>query len=194
MISRVSAEQGVARGSARAAPRPHAATLLLARALDHLEEGVVAGLLGFMVILAFANVVVRYLTTSSLAFSEELLINLFVWLSLFGAAIAVRRKAHAAVTMLVDRLPAPFRPAVRVAAYGLSLLATGLMVMQGWALVSYQRAMGVETYSMSLPMWWFSLGIPVGGVVIAIRIVEAAWKELRDGAAHQGGAGGERSS
>ncbi|WP_446697811.1 TRAP transporter small permease subunit [Acetomicrobium sp. S15 = DSM 107314] len=33
------------------------------------------------------NVIVRYLTTFSFSFSEELLVNLFVWITMLGASI-----------------------------------------------------------------------------------------------------------
>ena len=58
------------------------------KVLDKIEEYICAFLLFFMAALAFANVLVRYLTDGSLAFTEELIVNLFVWITVLGGAIA----------------------------------------------------------------------------------------------------------
>lgn len=172
-------ERSDAPSLAQARPAPIGGLFSVLRALDRFEEALVAVLLLFLTVVGFANVVVRYFTTTSLAFSEELLVNLFVWLSLFGAAIGVRREAHAAVNLLVDRLPPKMRFATRMLAYACSALAVAVLVWQGWRLVRFQYEMKTETYSMSLPMWWFSLGVPLGGLAILLRLVEAAWRDLQ---------------
>lgn len=182
-----SSEAGAARqGELSGAPPVSPATAGVARGLrpiawvlDHLEEGIVAALLLFMTGLAFANVVVRYLTTSSLAFSEELLVNLFVWLSLFGAAIGVRRKAHATVDLIVQSLPPALRLVARIFAYACSALAAAIVVWQGAAMARFQHDMGAETYSMALPSWWFALGVPLGAAAILVRLAQAGWRDVR---------------
>ncbi len=44
-----------------------------------------------MVTVAFVNVVSRFTFNFSIAYVEELTVNLFVWLTLFGAAIAFKK-------------------------------------------------------------------------------------------------------
>jgi len=62
-----------------------------------------------MTLVAFVNVVTRYVVRYSLAFTEEVVVSLFVWLTLLGTAIAFREGSHLAFEVLVDRLPAAGR-------------------------------------------------------------------------------------
>ncbi|MBO4312747.1 MAG: TRAP transporter small permease subunit, partial [Desulfovibrio sp.] len=56
----------------------------------HFEELLGSIMLAVMALIAFANVIVRYCTTFSLAWTEEITINFFVWVVLLGTACAFR--------------------------------------------------------------------------------------------------------
>ena len=56
--------------------------------LGHFEEVSCAVLFSVMTLIASANIVTRYMFRYSFAFTEELVVSLFVWLTLFGASIA----------------------------------------------------------------------------------------------------------
>ena len=55
---------------------------------------VIVGCLALMVILVFANVVLRYAFNSGLSISEELSRWLFVWMTFLGAVIAMHERAQ----------------------------------------------------------------------------------------------------
>lgn len=150
------------------------------RVLDRLEEYLCAVILLFMSLLGFANVMVRYLTTFSLAFSEELLVNLFVWLSLLGIAIGVKRQAHLGVTVLTDLFPRSWQRVVLALAAVAGIVLFVIVLRQGWELTLIQRSWGARSYSLDLPMWWFSAGVPVGAAFVLIRLVQAIWRYGRD--------------
>ena len=50
------------------------------------EDVVGAVLLGGMAVLTFLNVINRYVFKQSIAFTEEITVNLFVWITLIGIA------------------------------------------------------------------------------------------------------------
>ena len=60
--------------------------------------------LAAMVTLVFANVVLRYVFDSGLAWSEEVSRITFVWLVFLGIVIAYQENEHLAVDILVSRL------------------------------------------------------------------------------------------
>ena len=66
---------------------------------------VIAVLLALMVVMVFGNVVLRYVFNSGITVSEELSRWMFVWLTFFGAIIAVREHGHLGTDFLVARLP-----------------------------------------------------------------------------------------
>src|SRR3546814_1736271 len=69
------------------------------------EELVAAIAMALLGLITFANVVVRYLTNYSLAFTEEYSIVLMVAVALLGTAIAAARDSHIRVTWFIAQLP-----------------------------------------------------------------------------------------
>lgn len=61
------------------------------------EEVICAAMMTFMTILGFANVLARYLGYS-MAYTEELLVMLLVWLTMLGTAAGFKRGAHLSMT------------------------------------------------------------------------------------------------
>lgn len=149
------------------------------RYLDLFEEYLCAFLIALMATLAFANVIVRYLTDQSLAFTEELIINLFVLATLLGASMAFKRGAHLGVTFIDTVLPPKaLRWVAGLAAFcGVALFA--ILFYYGVDMVIQEYESQMVTYSMALPMWWFGLSVPVGSVLVIIRVIQAAVVELR---------------
>ena len=142
------------------------------------EELVTAAVFAIMTAVGFTNVFVRYLTPWSLGGVSELLPNLFVWLTFFGAAIAVKRKAHLAVTVLVERLPTPLQVVAAVVVYLLGATFFGAVIYQGYILTAQDFASGVTTYALGLPRWTFSIGLPIGAAFILLRLTEAAIRDI----------------
>ena len=70
--------------------------------LDKIEEYICAVCTVVMTLLVFANVLSRYVLHISLSFSDEITTNLFILLSMMGAAIATKRRAHLGLTILTD--------------------------------------------------------------------------------------------
>lgn len=149
------------------------------RYLDKIEEYLCAFLIALMATLAFANVIVRYLTDQSLAFTEELIINLFVLATLLGASMAFKRGAHLGMTFIDNMLPprALRWVAGLVAVCGVVLFA--ILFYYGVDMVIQEYESGMVTYSMALPMWWFGLSVPIGSLLVIIRVIQAACQELR---------------
>jgi len=153
---------------------------LLKKILNHLEEGVGAAAMLLMVTIAFVNVLVRFFTVYSFAFTEEITISMFVWITLLGISIAFRRNAHLAVTFFYDLAPARMRKAFFLLANTLSLMFFALLTWLGAMQVKDEMELGVITDSLAIPAWIYSAGIPVFSVLIMIRIIQSTRGILRD--------------
>ena len=70
--------------------------------LTHLTAAI---LLFTMALIAFINVLSRYLLHLSFAATEEITINLFVWLTVLGIALAFEQNAHLGMCFLYKRFP-----------------------------------------------------------------------------------------
>ncbi|SMC17353.1 TRAP-type C4-dicarboxylate transport system, small permease component [Desulfacinum hydrothermale DSM 13146] len=139
---------------------------------DHLEESACALLLLVMALIAFVNVVIRYLTNYSFAFTEEVEVGALVYLTLFGGAAAFRRGLHLGLQFVYERLPRPARQVVSVLSLALVFFVFGTLTYYG--IFQIRDEMDLETLSEALevPQWIYTLAVPLGSVLVMVRAVE----------------------
>ena len=94
-----------------------------------------------MVVLVFGNVVLRYVFSSGITFSEEFSRWLFVWLTFFGAIIAMRDHTHLGMDSVVSRLPVWGKKACYLLSHLLMILCCVMLLKGGWA----QTIINMET-------------------------------------------------
>jgi len=113
-------------------------------------DNLLALLLGLIVVIMFAQVLFRYVFNNSLAWSEELIRFLFVWLTFFGGALVIRDKAHIAVEFFIERLPAKFFGYLKI--FNLVFVGAFLVAMTiiGFNWVYYSR--GLYSSALGLPV------------------------------------------
>jgi TRAP-type transport system small permease protein len=92
-------------------------------------EALLVVVLAMMVVMVFANVVLRYGFGSGITVSEELSRFLFVWLIFLGSVAVMRQHGHLGFEMLVGKLSPGGRRACRAIA---DLLVLGCCVVFGW--------------------------------------------------------------
>ena len=68
------------------------------------EKIVLSVILVFVTVITFANVVVRKLSDSQFAWTEELVINLFVLMIMMGCALCAREGSLISLSLVFDRL------------------------------------------------------------------------------------------
>jgi TRAP-type C4-dicarboxylate transport system permease small subunit len=144
------------------------------RVIEQAEESFLVLLMAVMTVVAFINVITRYFIRFSLAFTEEIVVSLFVWLTLLGTAIAFRQGAHLGFGFLVDRCPTPVRRAAIWLAALLGVVLFGFLIYFGIEQIGSERMLGTTSVSLAIPQWWYTAGIPVFGLLIIARILEGA--------------------
>ena len=139
----------------------------LDRLVARIEAGVIVVLVSCLTVVTFAQVVTRYGLGNPLIWSEELARYLFVWVSMIGAALAVREGGHFGLDLLIRRLPAlgaVLAPVVTTVAivFLAIMLKTGIDETK---LASMQFAM---TFPMR--MQWAYLALPVGAGLMLLHL------------------------
>lgn len=87
---------------------------------------IAAILLAAMATIAFANVLSRYFFHFSIGATEELTINLFVWMTVVGTGIAFERGAQLGMVTFFNMFPTRMQ---KVAVVFSAILSTGLFVL-----------------------------------------------------------------
>ena len=147
-----------------------------------LEEAAAAVAMALICLITFANVVVRYLTDASFAFTEEFSVFLLVVLTLVGAAGAFVRNRNIRVDYFAARMSAPTQRWLEVA--GL-LLTVALFLMVAWygaRFVADDWKFGTTSPGIGVPQWIYSVWLPVLALLIAARALGRVVRLLRSGA------------
>lgn len=136
----------------------------------------------FMVIVAvtFVNVVSRYTFQASLAFSEEITINLLVVLTMMGAVVGIRLGAHLGFTYLVENVKPRARRALIIIGTTLMVIFLAVLLIWGTEMMINQAIRGRATPSLGIPQWLFTLSIPLAGLLGIVRTLQAARVSLNE--------------
>ncbi len=148
--------------------------------IDHLEELLGATLLALMALLAFVNVVTRYVFQVPLAFTEEIEVNALVWLTLFGTSAAFKRRQHLKMLFFQDKLPKKVKTWLN---HAINLLGVGLFASLGYLgymQILEERFLEITSESLGLPQWLYTVCIPIGCILIVFRIIQATVSEIRE--------------
>lgn len=140
--------------------------------LNKLEEGVMATLLGFMTLLTFTQVILRYVFNTGWVWSLEATTYAFAALVLIGMSYGVREKSHIAVDMLTRRLPQPYRRLVALIAVGCCLTYALLMIYGSAVFVQRLYSLGNEARDVPLPKWLLTATMPLGFSLLALRFLQ----------------------
>lgn len=133
-----------------------------------IDEALAALAMALLCLISFANVVVRYLTNISFAFTEEFSVFLMVFMTLVGTALAFARDGHIRIVFLRDRLPGRLKSAADALALILSALLFVLVLYYG-GVFAYEEWLYEETSpSLGYPNWIYTVWLPVlSGLVLA---------------------------
>lgn len=151
-------------------------------------EAVLFVLVLALLILIALQVFTRYVLQASLPWTEEVARMVLVWAVMLGAAVAMERNEHYAITVLSAR----FRGATRLGV----LIATniaGLVFLV--ALVGYgaqYMAVNMNTVQVStqISRGWIYLAMPVGATIMGLSLILhsiKAWLDRSEGPVPAGG-------
>ncbi len=148
--------------------------------LDHFEEGLAGIILLVMVSIAFINVITRYLVKYSLSFTEEIEVNLFVWMVLLGAAAGFKKGAHLGVNFVVNFFPERARKIIIILGYILSASIFIILIYLGIKEVMDEILLEATSESLGIPVWWYTIGVPIGSGIVIWRIINRIMIELKE--------------
>ena len=161
--------------------------------LDHLEEWLIASLMGAATLIIFIAVLHRYasglaipgvqdwLLRLNTSWAQELTIYLFVWMAKFGAAYGVRTGIHVGVDVLVNRLNERHRRQFILFGLLAGATFTGVIAALGADFVYELSDTSSTSEVLEIPIWIVYLAIPLGSSLMCFRFLQVAWVFARGG-------------
>lgn len=148
-------------------------------------DALIGLLLTIMLVLVFANVVLRYGFASGLRASVELSRLGLVWVVMLGAVVVLRRDEHLAVTEITEKFMPTLVPILRRIGWVIVLISVGMLfigsfnqMMDNWGDISQLTG---------LPSALFYLAGFISGLLMAVvatgRIFNPGWlnEKLQEG-------------
>jgi len=141
------------------------------RHLDNFEEYFCVASLAVMTLLVFVQVIMRYVFSNSLSWSEEVARYIFLWLSWVGASYAVRERAHFRVEIVINRIKGVPHWALEYVVLVSWFLTSFSFVWLGTELVLFLIENEQVSPAIELPMQWAYACMPCGCAMMCMRLV-----------------------
>mgnify|MGYP002590120531 FL=1 len=145
----------------------------LMNALAAVEEVVLIISTLLILVLTVGNVFSRKVIHRSWSFTEELVVAVFVLITLLAAALACREKGGlVSLTLFTDRLPKKLEKPSVILITVLSIVFSAILFKYGMDKVLTQLANGKRTFVLNWPEWIFWSFVPIGSVCMILHFIE----------------------
>lgn len=126
-------------------------------------------ILSVMALVVFLQVIFRYALNLPLFWIEEFARYCLVWSSLLGAAVAMKRGQHLAVTICMERFPPGLYRVLSVVARLSVIVILAVIVLGGIQLVLVTRAQISPALRISMAIPY--LAVPVGAAIMLFHAI-----------------------
>ncbi len=147
------------------------------------EEWLAVASMAVLLLITLVNVLIRYFSNESVAWTEEISVFLMVVLTLAGASSVASRDRHVRIEYFLNRpiaggSYAPRRGLLLFGALLTSIVFTILAALFGcWVYDQYRFS--ETSVGLGIPLWWYGIAIPPLCLAISARAFAVFRRLLR---------------
>ena len=147
----------------------------LNQAIARAEQVIGSIMLVAVVLLVFISAVVRLTPNFNMIWSVDASQLMFIWISMIGADLALKKRSHMGVDLLVKHFPEKMQKVLALGSYILCLGYWGVILCMKNALRSYQ--------TLKISYSFATAAVPVLSVLMILTLIEQLvdlirhWKE-----------------
>lgn len=147
-----------------------------------IEDWLTVIIMALLALITFGNVLVRYFTDASFAWTEEISIFLMILLAMVAGSAAVARDQHIRIEFLTSRGTAARKKALaRLGSASVALLF-GLLVVLSARVVWDDWRYEETSPGIGVPQWWYSIWLPICSLAITERAIGLFIRQGKPGA------------
>jgi TRAP-type C4-dicarboxylate transport system permease small subunit len=136
-----------------------------------IEDWLTVIVMAALALITFTNVLVRYFTNTSFAWTEEISVFLMIALALVAGSAAVARDQHIRIEYFSQGgSPGRRRTLAQFGALAVALLFC-LIAIFSVRVVWDDYRFGETSPGIGVPQWWYTVWLPVFSAVIACRAI-----------------------
>lgn len=125
-----------------------------------------SAMMAVMVILVVYQVIARYFFNAPSTFSEELMIYIFIWMSLLGGTYIYGKKEHMAMTFVYQKFSPQMQRTLNYLIQIIGMVLGGALLYGGSSIVSL--TLNQQTPALGIPMGYLYMILPVCGAGIIV--------------------------
>src|SRR3990167_4291673 len=136
-----------------------------------IEDWLTVLVMAALALITFVNVLVRYFTNSSFAWTEEISIFLMIVLAMVAGSAAVARDRHIRIEYFAESGSMARRQRLSQLGALLVALLFGAMAVLSMRVVWDDYRFGETSPGIGVPQWWYSVWLPVFSALITWRAI-----------------------
>lgn len=144
-----------------------------------LEDWLTVLSLGALAVITMANVIVRYLTDQSFAWTEEISIFLLIVLTMSATSSAFVRMLHIRIELFADGGSPTRRRRLGITTDTITLLFFTLLTVLLARMAMDEFNWGDTSPAIGVPTWWYTMWLPVLSGLISLRLAGMLLRRLR---------------
>ena len=144
-----------------------------------IEDWLTVIVMALLALITFANVVVRYLTNQSFAWTEEFSIFLMIVLALVAGSASVARNRQIRIEFFADSGSQQRQRVLACFGALMVFLLFALIAVLSSRMVYDDIRFGETSPGIGVPQWWYTVWLPVLSLAIALRALGLALRRAR---------------
>lgn len=154
--------------------------MTIKQALRELEGHIAVACMALLVVITLLNVLTRYFTDQSFAWTEEISVFLMGLMCFAGAASVAGRDQHIRIELFYDSGTAARQRSLKLFSSAVSMVFFIVLAYLFARLVMDEYKYEETSMGLNVPRWWYSIWLPPLCIAIALRTVWWGLKVARE--------------
>lgn len=157
----------------------HNLAVLITRAIDWFEVGVLSASIAALAILLVANVIARTFF-QSIYYANEIARFLIILITFVGTSYAARKARHIRMGAFLDLMPAKLEKVFIFVICTVNSIVLLTMAYFSFIYMNQMRGLGQTTSALQAPYWIFMIIVPIGFGSAGIQYIRTIVKNIRE--------------
>ncbi len=140
------------------------------------EDSLLVLFMAALACITMCNVLARYFTTSSFAWTEELSIFLLILVTMVGSSSAFIRYQHIRIELIINSCSSRLRQRLDWVASTVCLAFFILFTVLFIRLCLDEIEYGGISPAIGVPMWYYTIFLPLFSLLISLRLLRQWWE------------------
>ena len=134
-----------------------------------IEDWLTVIIMAVLALITFANVLVRYFTSASFAWTEEISVFLMIVLAMVAGSAAFARNAHIRIEYFAERGSTARQRAFARFGTAMVVVFFALLTVLSARVVMDDFEFGETSPGIGIPQWWYTMWLPICALAISLR-------------------------